>query len=75
MGATGTRSEAAFKLFTNIAFNSDMKDKPYDRLVLAVRNKNLESAKKALELTPLYRQVPGNRKSYLMDNLINAMKE
>lgn len=75
MGATGTRSEAAFKLFTNLAFNSDLKDKPYDRLVMAVRSKNLDSARKALELTPLYRQVPGNRKSYLMNNLINAMKE
>jgi hypothetical protein len=75
MGVTGTRSEAAFKLFGSLAFQADLKDKAYDRLVLAVRNKNLESAQKALELTPMYRSVAGNRKQYLMTNLINAMKE
>lgn len=75
MAITGTNNEPAFKLFASIANQADLKDKAYDRLVKAVRSRNLEAAQKALELTPMYRVIAGNRKQYLMTNLVAAMKE
>lgn len=75
MQATGAKSEAAFKLFAYVATTEDLKDKQYSRLVLAVKNRNVEQAKQALERTPLYRNVEQARKQYLMNNLLATFKE
>jgi hypothetical protein len=75
MRATGTTGEAAFKLFTGLTLSADMKDPTYQRLARAMKERNPNAAATALAATPLYRQVPGPRKAYLMANLNNAMKD
>lgn len=77
MGGTGLKSEAAFKLYTSLAYQSGngfSKLKSYEPLMRAIVSKDPNAAMSALKASPAYRSSQPERQQYYASNLIAAMK-
>jgi GH24 family phage-related lysozyme (muramidase) len=77
MGGTGMRSEAAFKLYSSLAYQSGngfTKLKAYEPLMRAIVSKDANAAQEALKASPAYRLAHPERQQYYLTNLIAAMK-